>query len=535
MIFNPRGTSPRPSKSSMKLSIVTITLNAARDLPITIESIAGQEFRDFEYVIVDGQSWDSSHEVFRRYSKEIDRIVEIEDAGVYSAMNFALSQCRGQYILFMNAGDTFYSAQALSNVFSFLGEDEPDVIFGDHVYVDKGLELHKRSIDFAITRKALLQGDVSHKWHDRFPCHQATITKRELLERLGGYDIRYEICADHDFLLRAFDAGATMKYVDETIAHYVGGGMSAQRGERCGMEWIQVYRSRSRRPRKIDRLFSADRLVRFDTQSSTTGAKISGFFPVEGPMPEADRDFMYCWCAGDGFSVISPITGESISLFLEGENELADQRLTFTSNGKTLSEVDVPVGYFRIETAFEQPLAPQTIVEILPAKSTLLPEEDPRFVSVLLRRFSFEVVDRLEVEPLPLRREQVFGLRFADTVEPLLRGGWSSLEPAHLWSIGRASHLLLATPPTAKELQLKLSGNPFVADKERKVSISVNGHQLAEGLQLTTSPKVYKLKIDANTWRSNQGNLVSLIPGETAQPPEDPRELGVCLHSIQVC
>jgi glycosyltransferase involved in cell wall biosynthesis len=117
------------------VSVVTITLNAARDLPITIESVAGQDFDDFEYVVVDGQSWDASHDVFRRYAKEINRVVEVEDSGVYSAMNFAVTQCRGKYIIFMNAGDTFYSAQALANVFANLDGEEPDLIHGDHIYV----------------------------------------------------------------------------------------------------------------------------------------------------------------------------------------------------------------------------------------------------------------------------------------------------------------------------------------------------------------------------------------------------------------
>jgi glycosyltransferase involved in cell wall biosynthesis len=163
------------------VSVVTIALNAARDLPLTIESVAGQDFDDFEYVVIDGQSWDSSHEVFRRYAQEIDRLVETEDSGVYSAMNFAVTQCRGKYIIFMNAGDTFFSAQALSNIFASLNGDEPDIIYGNHIYVDQSLELHKQSMDFSIIRKALLSGELSNRTFDRFPCHQATLAKRDLL------------------------------------------------------------------------------------------------------------------------------------------------------------------------------------------------------------------------------------------------------------------------------------------------------------------------------------------------------------------
>ncbi len=242
---------------------------------------------------------------------------------------------------------------------------------------------------------------------------------------------------------------------------------------------------------------------------------------------------MYAWCAGDGFSVVSPAFAESLSLVLEGENELPGQVLTVTSQGRTLSKSDVPLGSFRLEIAFSQLLPPQTIVEFIPRQSKHLQEDENRYVSVLLRRFSFEVIERTEVEPLPFRRELVFGLRFAAAVEPLLRGGWSSLEPAHLWSIGAASHLLVGIPPKANELQLKLSGNPFVPEKRRRVSVSVNGSEVANNIQLTTAPKIYKLKVNSKVWRASGGNLISLLPDQTAQPPEDPRDLGVCLHSIQ--
>lgn len=515
----------------MQLSVVTIALNASKDLPLTIESVSGQDFDDFEYIVVDGLSWDSSFDIYKRYKKEIDRVLSVEDSGVYSAMNYAISQCRGKYILFMNAGDTFYSASALSNIFSFLQKNEdPDIIFGDHVYVDKGLELHKRSLDFSLTRKALLEGELSHKWHDQFPCHQATLTKRDLLTRLNGYDTRFEICADHDFLLRAFDAGATTKYVDETVAHYFGGGMSAQRGDRCRFEWVQVYRSRCRYPQEVDKFFRASDFVRYDTQSEETGSKLLGFHGLEGPYGH-DMNFMYSWCEGDGFSMVSPRHSESIGLFLEGENKFENQRLTLTSEGRTLGQVSVPVGWFEIDVPFASALAPQSIVEVLPARGVILPN-DGRFVSLLLKHFHFDTFGSMELKPLALGATHNFGFDTIALLEPLLQGGWSHVETSHVWSTGPSSHLQLPFEQEPEEVVVVIGGNPYVPAERRTVSVSVNGKPVAEAICLSTDPQELRLQIAKDAWKPFGHNYLTFIVDETAAAPNDPRDLGVCLYSI---
>jgi GT2 family glycosyltransferase len=533
MSFRLPRPSTTPEKKNMRLSVVTITLNAARDLPLTIESITAQDFKDFEYVVVDGHSWDGSHDIFHRYAKEIDRVVEIEDSGVYAAMNFAVTQCRGDYIIFMNAGDVFYSAEALSNVFRQLDGESPDIIHGDHVYVDKSLELHRKSGDFAITRALLAKGDLSGKWMERFPCHQATLTKRELLTRMGGYDTQLEICADHDFLLRAYDAGASMKYIDETIAHYFGGGVSAQRSERCQLEWIKTYRSRSLFPQKVDRFLGALHFVRFDSQSPATGAKLSGFFPLQGPLPEAGIDTTCAWCAGEGFSIATPRHGDSVGLSLTGRNELEGQRLTIVCKGQTLGEVEIPVGEFEVDIPFAEPLAAKSVVDVFPSRADFLPN-DIAFVSIMLMAFHFDPMAAIEVAPLRLGQEYSFTLTNAKAVAPLLRGGWSPFEPLAIWSIGERSHMIVAMADAAEELVMVLSGNPFVTEEARRVTILINGAAVATDLSLSTNPAEYVASLSGSGWRSPGTNFITFIPGETASGPGDPRALGINLTSIML-
>ena len=526
----PRVRKPTSENEAVLVSVVTITLNASRDLPLTIESVAGQDFDDFEYIVVDGHSWDSSHEVFRRYGKKIDRIVTVEDSGVYSAMNFAVTQCSGKYIIFMNAGDTFYSAQVLSNIFASLDGEEPDLIHGDHIYVDNSLELHTQSMDFSIVRKAILEGELSPKVLSRFPCHQATLTKRDLFNRMGGYDTRLEICADHDFFLRAYDQGATTKYVDEIVAHYFGGGLSAQRGDRCRLEWIKTYRSKSLYPHKVDQFFGASDLVRYDPQSETTGAKISGFHPLEGPSSEREIDSTFCWCAGEAFSIVSPRKLETTALNLVGKNELEGQRLTIISAGRTLCEIDVPLGWFRLSASFPHPIPPSSILEVFPSRACTLP--DVRFVSLLLISFHFELIDKFDGEGLSLGREYLFGRQGQGAIGPVLRGGWSAPEAAQIWSTGSQSNLTLAVAQHADELAILMNGNPYVADDLRQVTILLNGVPVRENLPLALIPEVHVIALADSAWRSPGNNYVTFIPRKTASAPADPRNLGICLCSI---
>ncbi|WP_152639879.1 glycosyltransferase family 2 protein [Sphingobium bisphenolivorans] len=519
----------------MKVSVVTIALNAAKDLPLTIESVLAQDFEDMEYIIVDGGSWDNTYNILSRYPKLVSNIVQIEDSGVYNAMNQAIQKCNGEYIIFMNAGDYFFSQKTLSRIFSSIGSISPDVIHGDHVYVDRGLELHKKSTPFSVTRKALLEGELTHQWHDRYPCHQATLTRKSLLESLGGYDTRLEICADHDFLLRAYDKGANIKYLDETIAHYTGGGLSAQRGERCLLEFAYVYRSRSRYPHRVDEFFNISALARFDSQSQITGAKLAGFFPLEGPTPGAFENSTFSWCAGEGFSMISPLEENSHGLSLKGQNWHNNQELTLIHDGDVLGSSQVPVGSFNLSVVFTRELPPKSIVEVIPAHGKFLSDSDSRFSSMAIINFSFDINLPNIITPLLINTEYAFGISSADVLSPLLRGGWSEFEAKHLWSVGAEASILILCDDYPATLQLGLSGNPNIENDLRAVDIYINSVLCVEGYPLSVDFDKVIIKLDDKNWNTSGLNQLRFVPRACAYPSDDdPRMLGFCIKYIKL-
>lgn len=103
----------------MKISVITVCYNNLEGLKRTIPSVATQTFDDYEIIVIDGGSTDGSKEYLQSVER-IDYWVSEPDRGIYHAMNKGIDAARGEYCIFMNSGDTFFSSQALENVASML-------------------------------------------------------------------------------------------------------------------------------------------------------------------------------------------------------------------------------------------------------------------------------------------------------------------------------------------------------------------------------------------------------------------------------
>jgi hypothetical protein len=171
-------------------------------------------------------------------------------------MNAAVQEARGEYVIFMNAGDAFQSTESLTLALDGAPADA-DVIYGDHVYrhVDGHEELH-RAVHFMDTWRRLREGDVGWRWQTGVPGHQATLTRVELLRR-HPYRTELRIAADHDALYRLARGGARFHHCGAVLATYVGGGLSWRNQERCFEEWKQIALDHTDRPPKVLRTFEA--------------------------------------------------------------------------------------------------------------------------------------------------------------------------------------------------------------------------------------------------------------------------------------
>lgn len=235
------GSAAPPISSTAKVSVVTICLNASTHLEATIQSVLGQDLPDLEYIILDGASKDGSLAIIKKYAERLAHWQSEPDQGVYHAMNKAMDHCTGDWVLFMNAGDTFSDLHSLSRMFRQVPKDT-DIVYGHHFYVPVGgaAEYHAAA-DFETTWDRLQRGELWFDWLAGIPGHQATAVRRTLLEKLR-FDTSFHIAADHDLLFRARQGGAKFFNCDEIISIYAGGGMSAKNYPLCKQEWARLGR-----------------------------------------------------------------------------------------------------------------------------------------------------------------------------------------------------------------------------------------------------------------------------------------------------
>ena len=198
----------------IKFSVVTITFNAETVLQRTLDSVLCQTYEEVEHLIIDGASTDGTlalSEAYKQRSDESDNghqvILQSEpDRGIYDAMNKGLTQASGDYIVFMNAGDTFPQADTLEQVvhrcrLAELPTDEwPGVLYGNTDIVDgEGRYLHPRRLQppAKLTWRSFRQGMLV--------CHQAFYARTDFAIATP-YDQRYRYSADVDWCIRIMKA-----------------------------------------------------------------------------------------------------------------------------------------------------------------------------------------------------------------------------------------------------------------------------------------------------------------------------------------
>ncbi len=225
----------------IRISIVTITYNAARTLQRTLDSVARQSYQHVEHLIVDGASKDETVAIAQRYKQgapyEVS-IVSEPDKGLYDAMNKGLLLATGDYIVFLNAGDTLHAPDTLATVASmvngqcsmFNGQcsmvNAPAVIYGDTAITDgDGNFLHLRTHrpPKVLTWKSFKKGMLV--------CHQAFYVRTDIARQFP-YDLQYRHSADVDWCIRVMKEaerqGLALVNTNTVIADFEDGGDSTQ-------------------------------------------------------------------------------------------------------------------------------------------------------------------------------------------------------------------------------------------------------------------------------------------------------------------
>lgn len=191
-------------------AIITATYNAGDTIERTLASIDSQTFTDYEHLIVDGASTDDTLAIAGRYPSKLRRVVSEPDHGIYDAMNKGITLTKGQYLIFLNAGDKFHDSDSLRKIAGAIkANDLPGVVYGQtNIVDDKGKYLGPRHLTApdSLTLKSFADGMLV--------CHQAFIALRKVA---GFYNLKYRFSADFDWCIRCLQHSRTNVGLGNTV------------------------------------------------------------------------------------------------------------------------------------------------------------------------------------------------------------------------------------------------------------------------------------------------------------------------------
>ena len=189
-------------------TIATVTWNAAATIGRTLASVESQTYEGVEHLIIDGCSTDGTMQEIQRYvergtdtnNPHTIRLVREPDEGLYDAMNKAIAQAKGDYIVFLNAGDKLHESTTLEQVAAVIRRTpqpiRPAVVYGETDLVDdEGRFIRHRRLRAPeqLTSRSFLRGMLV--------CHQSFYVRTDMAQR-EPYDLHYRFSADYDWCIR---------------------------------------------------------------------------------------------------------------------------------------------------------------------------------------------------------------------------------------------------------------------------------------------------------------------------------------------
>lgn len=206
------------------ISIITACFNSEITIKDTINSILHQTYRNIEYIIVDGGSYDNTIEIVKSYESRFEvtgihlKYLSEVDKGIYDAINKGINMAKGELIGIIGSDD-WYEENAIQEIVKSYLNDMPDYIHGNmNIYsVDRQYikTVRPKSKNLMIKRMTFF--------------HPASFISKKVYEELQGYSLDYEICSDYDLILQIIKGDYSIKYIDTVITNFSIGGISTTR------------------------------------------------------------------------------------------------------------------------------------------------------------------------------------------------------------------------------------------------------------------------------------------------------------------
>ena len=210
-------------------TIVTVCWNSDKTISRTIESVLGQNFQDYEYVIVDGGSTDNTIDIIKAYEQRFEGKLKYKsepDKGIYDAFNKGIERAAGKYIWLVNSDD-YIEPGVLGKLHNLVKDcndgAEPIISAIMNCVSGNGHTLYQ-------VKSSPEKVAAAYRNNTMGTIHPATIVPKRIYDLVGLYDINYKIIGDIDWFKRAYQANMPIMFADFVVTNFMVGGVSTASG-----------------------------------------------------------------------------------------------------------------------------------------------------------------------------------------------------------------------------------------------------------------------------------------------------------------
>ncbi len=205
----------------LRISIITVCYNSADTIEATIQSVIAQDYKNIEYIIIDGGSTDKTLEIVNCYQRNITRIVSEKDEGIYFAINKGVALATGDIVALLHADDFYANNTVISTVVNAFQQNKVDTVYGDLQYVDRfqSEKVIRNWKAGAYSVDLFLKG-----W---MPPHPTFFVRRACYTAFGAYNTVLTSSADYELILRLlYKHRCSIFYIPEVLVKMRVGGQS---------------------------------------------------------------------------------------------------------------------------------------------------------------------------------------------------------------------------------------------------------------------------------------------------------------------
>lgn len=200
-----------------KITVATVVYNSYNYIEKTIKSVINQSYRNIEYIIIDGASNDGTLNVIKQYQNKIDIFISEPDNGIYDAMNKALKLASGDFIIFINANDHFYSDKTIEECVNFF-HNSTSLYYGKALFYKNSSKTTTFEFGEKIDAFKLAKKNI---------CHQTIFYPKSYYKK-NSFNMEFKILSDWEYNMRAYSKKIKFCFIDKIIAYYEYSGISSK-------------------------------------------------------------------------------------------------------------------------------------------------------------------------------------------------------------------------------------------------------------------------------------------------------------------